>query len=47
MYGLQRNMVHLTQTVSQEFIMMSQTINQGSFSTAIPATPRQDFPTSL
>ena len=40
MYGLQGNMAHLAQTVSQAFITMT----QGSFSTQIPATPRQDFP---
>ena len=44
MYGLQRNMTHLTQTVSEAFIMMSQAMNLGSFSTPIPVTPRQDFP---
>ena len=43
MYGLQRNLAHLTQTVSEALIIMSQAINQGSFSTPIPATPRQDF----
>ena len=44
MYGLQRNLAHLTQTASEALIIMSQAINQGSFSTTIPATPRQDFP---
>ena len=44
LYSLQRNMAHLTQTVSQTFVMMPQAMNQGSFSTPTPATPRQDFP---
>ena len=39
MYGLQRNMAQLTQTVSQTCIMMSQAMSQSSFSTPIPATP--------
>ena len=42
-YSLQRNLAHLTQTVSEAFIMMLQAMNQGSFSTPIPAIPRQDF----
>ena len=42
MYSLQRNIAPPTQTVSQAFIMMSQAMNQGSLSTPIPATPRQD-----
>ena len=42
-YGLQRNLAHLTQTVSEAFIMMLQAMNQGSFSTPIPTIPQQDF----